>query len=109
MAENAPLTSGRATAVHVYARYWQMRTALLDWLWERLDDSSTLVRRVVVEQLSTFWSHLPGITDRLCALADTDLTVRLGVFEYCRHWRSSSGAARRGQDARSVAEVVECS
>jgi hypothetical protein len=101
MAENAPLTSGRAAAVHVHTRYWQMRTGLLDWLCERLGDSSTLVRRVVVEQLSTFWSHLPGITDQPCALADSDLTVRLSVFEYCRYWRSAHDVA---QWARTCAE-----
>jgi hypothetical protein len=90
MAESAPLPGGRATALAAHAQHWETRPGLLDWLWERLDDPSPLVRCAVIDAISASWTHLPGTTVRLHALDNPDLTVQLAFFENCQNWAHST-------------------
>ncbi|GAA1656123.1 HEAT repeat domain-containing protein [Actinoplanes couchii] len=89
MAESAPLPGGRATALTMHSRHWATRPGLLDWLWERLNDPSSLVRHAVIEEISTSWTHLPEVVERLRAVDDADLTVQLSLLENHRYWASS--------------------
>jgi hypothetical protein len=98
MAESAPLAEGRATALSMHARHWETRPGLLDWLWERLDDPSPLVRQTVIEEISIFWTHLPGVADRLRAVDDADITVQLSLFDNHRYWGSSNATMEWARD-----------
>ncbi|MBM0205407.1 HEAT repeat domain-containing protein [Micromonospora sp. STR1s_5] len=98
MAESAPQPGGRATALAAHARHWETRPGLLEWLWQRLDDTSPLVRCAVIEAISSSWTHLPGVTARLRAVDDLDLTVRLALLENCRYWGPESATVEWARD-----------
>ncbi|WP_311771586.1 HEAT repeat domain-containing protein [Actinophytocola algeriensis] len=106
----------RGVAVIQYARKWPTWPGLLDWLWEWTTDRSAIVRRNAIFAIAETWTHVSGVVDRLKAIDDPDVTVRLTVIWTADWWPSGGGSwlrERAGQDedpavrAAAIREAAE--